>query len=699
MGVVFEAQHMDLERRVALKILRAECCRRPELLELFRHEARTVSKIGSDYIVQVFDFAELPDGRLMFTMDLLDGPTLREVLDEQGPMDPARAIAILRQTCKGLAAAHESGVIHRDIKPENIVLVERNGRPDAVKLLDFGISAMLEDARSAAASRAGTPYYIAPEALSGMPHDARADLYSVGCLAYELLTGAPPFEGTETEVLQSQLDTDPTPPSQLPNGPSIPPALEAVVMRCLRKEPETRYDNADELEAALCEAQVEAGLQTGWDDLPLPQRIDPVRREKLLRAMPDPAALALPRSRGLKAAIAGLAIALGLVLTWALLRTPEPTPAEVDEIEQLASKAREAASRAFFVYPPPDNPNHDTAYRVILELEGLEGSAREAGEERAGELRQEFSSTLTRLGDEYWDADGGKPFAIDYYAAALVLDPDNEHAKSRAFMTHGELADLRQKATEQSFSRAELEAYEPLVVLAATDPNQQEKRLSKMQRRENPSRAASTDARLERLVDQRIAQKGLEPEADATDEDAPQDAVVADAEPLEDDEIVDVVEVEEAEPESDDEPKADPATSKDASKDSSEDAPSLPRRRRNPEAAAELVAKGEAAFKAGRHGEARDFFEQALAQDRRASAAVIGLSRIHFDHGRYTNAATLAERAVRLAPRNSEYRIRLGDAYYKTFRYADAAEQYRRASALGDSQAAGRLAKVADKLN
>ena len=314
MGVVYEAEHVQLGRRVAVKVLSRGLVDDPTAIEMFRREARTTSRLGNPHIVDVNDLTVLPDGRLMFAMELLHGPTLLEEI-ERGEVELPRVFAILRQLCKGLAAAHGAGVVHRDIKPENIVLVERaDARADAVKILDFGI-AVIEGANPAR-RLAGTPAYLAPELIAGGDGDHRVDMYSVGCVAFELLTGKPPFAaGNHLSVLRSHVQTQPTLPE---NGRRVPKALEQVVLRCLAKDPADRFVDMDDLEAALCEAQVAAHVVTEWGDLPLPSGIEPQRRRWLEGRMPG-------RRRALRwrgAAIATVAVA-GAALAALAVQPPD----------------------------------------------------------------------------------------------------------------------------------------------------------------------------------------------------------------------------------------------------------------------------------------------------------------------------------------------------------------------------------------
>ncbi|HEY8376721.1 MAG TPA: serine/threonine-protein kinase [Nannocystis sp.] len=320
MGVVYEAEHVDIERKAALKILRYDLSRQPEFVQVFRAEARAASRTGHPNIVEVFDFGELPDGRLFICMELLDGKDLVPA-SETDARPPAEVIPILRQLCKALGAAHKAGIVNRDIKPENIILVRKGGRDGVVKVVDFGISAMVGDERHG--KIAGTPHYMAPEQIRGQPFDGRLDQYALGCVAYELLTGNPPFPGDVLDaVLLAHCDEAPPPFRQVRPDLTIPPALEQVVLRCLSKRPEDRYPDMNELEAALCEAQIAAGLRTAWDDLPLPE-LPPERAERLRARMPGPKP---PPRRWLWPAIAGASTLAAAATILVTVLTPAPVP-------------------------------------------------------------------------------------------------------------------------------------------------------------------------------------------------------------------------------------------------------------------------------------------------------------------------------------------------------------------------------------
>ncbi len=666
MGVVYEARHTDIDRRVALKVLRAEFCRKPNVIRHFRDEARIVSRIGSEHIVEVHDFAELPDGRLLFVMELLQGGTVAHELESSGPLEPARVVAILRQVCKALAAAHGVHIVHRDLKPDNIALHVQRGRRDFVKVLDFGIAAVMSEADVATHLAAGTPSYLAPEVVIGERIDRRVDVYALGCSAYEMLTGHPPFHGDSVEsVLRAQVEDTAPAPHLVRRG--VPESLSAVVMKCLAKSPSDRYPSMAELEAALCEAQVSAGISTSWDDLELPE-LDPQRRVALLRSMPDPHGRPRAASRRVWFALGAFALAVVSASVWVLV--PRDTGGDRAPIQSIAHSAYEAAAHSWFVYPPPDAPETRTALQLILELETKRELGPAAAEE-AKRLRRDFADTLIRLGDEYWEREGGKPFAIDYYAEALMFVSDDPHATERVILTPGQLATLREKAETSSFSQAELIAAEPLAALADPDPERRSEKVEALQQREQP-RAATTADSLARLASHEPKKRAREPEA------APRPSTsTTTPSPIETAPIVGVA------------APIDPALPIEPPRNAGRDAA----------AAAALVAEATRARDAGRMRDAQRLFERALAADPRADAALIGLSDIRFHKGEYAGAASLARKAIRLAPKRADYRIKLGDAYFKSFRYEDARTEYREAQMLGHAAATGRLAKVDAKLD
>ncbi len=255
MGVVYTARHIAISRTIAVKVLRRDLARSGDAVARFHREARAAASIGSPYIVDVFDFGFTDDGDAYIAMERLEGTDLRQLVREHGALAPARALQIVRQIAKGLAAAHARGIVHRDLKSENVFVCRRDGA-DHIKLLDFGISKVTEidDARGPLTSEGvvmGTPHYMAPELLHGaMAADQRADIYALGCVLYEMLTGSVPFSGrTAMEVAYKHVHEPVEPPSKRRAG--LAPALDKLVLHALAKIPDERIHDAEAFLSAL----------------------------------------------------------------------------------------------------------------------------------------------------------------------------------------------------------------------------------------------------------------------------------------------------------------------------------------------------------------------------------------------------------------------------------------------------------------
>jgi len=265
MGRVFEAEHIDIGRRVALKILHPAYSQTPDLVERLRREARAASKISHPNVVDVFDSGTTPDGAFFFVMEYLEGIELGELIYREGKLDVRRTLHIGGQICRALQAAHDARVIHRDLKPENVLILTRDGQKDFVKVLDFGIAKSgeidnLDNERDSHGDirrrlthpgmTMGTPEYMAPEQAAGRPADPRSDIYAVGGLLYEMLSGKAPFEGANfMEILHKKATSMPVALSTLRED--VPPALEALIMRSLAKEPDKRPQSMDEVAREL----------------------------------------------------------------------------------------------------------------------------------------------------------------------------------------------------------------------------------------------------------------------------------------------------------------------------------------------------------------------------------------------------------------------------------------------------------------
>jgi serine/threonine protein kinase len=265
MGRVYEAEHVEIGKRVALKILHPGYSQTPDLVERLRREARAASRIGHPNVVDVTDSGTTDDGAFFFVMEYLEGRELGEIIFEEKGLDLRRAITISTQICRALSAAHKAGVIHRDLKPENVLLVERDGQPDFVKVLDFGIAKNLtepdtDDEKADQKRRKltnpgvamGTPEYMAPEQAAGKPADVRSDVYAVGGILYEMLSGRAAYEGSNFMEILHKKATEP-PPSLGGMRNDIPPEMEDLVRRTMAKDPAARPQSMEEMERELNE--------------------------------------------------------------------------------------------------------------------------------------------------------------------------------------------------------------------------------------------------------------------------------------------------------------------------------------------------------------------------------------------------------------------------------------------------------------
>ena len=257
MGSVYRAWQSGMERAVAIKLLRADLLGDDELRRRFLREGRAAARLNHPNIVSVYTVGETEAGVPYLVMEHLSGQTLDELIEAEPTLPPARAADIARQIASALAEAHAAGIVHRDLKPGNVVLLQRRGAGELVKIFDFGIAKIADgtlpggDASRLTRDGAifGTPHYIAPEQAQGGALDGRADLYSLGILLYRMLSGRLPFEGNAVAVLLAHIGRAPTDLAQV--APDLDPALAALVMRCLEKNPDRRFATADDLIDAL----------------------------------------------------------------------------------------------------------------------------------------------------------------------------------------------------------------------------------------------------------------------------------------------------------------------------------------------------------------------------------------------------------------------------------------------------------------
>ena len=324
MGVVYRCRHKIIDKKVAMKVLRADLARDKEVTERFLTEAKAASAIGDEHIIDISDFGLLPDGSTYFVMEYLDGQPLSSVLSGNQPVPVSRLLHIAVQLAEGLAAAHEAGIVHRDLKPDNIFLVTRGSDKDFVKILDFGIAKVSTGTTgqlTRAGSVFGTPHYMSPEQAAGAPVDHRGDVYSFGVILYELACGRVPFDADNfMGILTQHMYKAPVPIRALvPPPQDVPPGLEAIILKCLSKRPEQRYASMRALMADL------EALQNGL----VPEAVsDMMTRSggfnvpndffKMQGRMPAPVP-ATPFGRGerrwsLVAGAAGVVVAIGLVI-------------------------------------------------------------------------------------------------------------------------------------------------------------------------------------------------------------------------------------------------------------------------------------------------------------------------------------------------------------------------------------------------
>src|ERR1051325_2641468 len=249
MGAVYRARHLSMDRPVAIKVLHQRLSDDEAARTRFQIEARAAVHLQHSNAVSVTDFGQTSEGCVYIVMELLEGRTLREILSREAPIETARAVSIMLQVSDAVAAAHEAGIIHSDLKPSNILVTQSANQPAVVKVLDFGIAKLASDKLDDDTTLArretiiGTPRYMAPEQSNGFQLTPAADVYSLGVILYEMLTGMAPFTGsTPTEIAQKHANDPPHPPRQI--VAAIPEDVERVVLHALEKRPEDRAANA-----------------------------------------------------------------------------------------------------------------------------------------------------------------------------------------------------------------------------------------------------------------------------------------------------------------------------------------------------------------------------------------------------------------------------------------------------------------------
>jgi len=282
MSRVYEAQHLTLEKTVCIKVLVADVNMMEQLVPRFRREADAICRLNHPNIVQVLDFGQAPQTSAPYlVMEYAPGRPLGQFIDEEHPLDEKRIVHVMEQTLSALAEAHAAGIIHRDLKPANIIVTPLRTEEDFVKVLDFGIAKILGDPEADKLTRTGmlfgTPEYMAPEQARGDEVDHRADIYSIGVILYRMVTGRTPFvSNTPMGTLTKHLTEEPTPPGKL-EGVTVSKALEAVIMKSLKKDPARRQPDAltmqQDLQAVSAGQPAKATVKAHKESVPLLRRL------------------------------------------------------------------------------------------------------------------------------------------------------------------------------------------------------------------------------------------------------------------------------------------------------------------------------------------------------------------------------------------------------------------------------------------
>ncbi|MCE9578594.1 MAG: protein kinase, partial [Deltaproteobacteria bacterium] len=273
-GAVYKGTQLGTNRKIALKLLHPEMTKDENLVARFRREGLVLCNLRDAHTITTYDFDQTPDGTLYIAMELLEGKSLHQVFHDEAPLAWRRMFKILGEMCSSLAEAHAQGIVHRDLKPENIYLENRPGNPEFVKILDFGIAKVMRGEGmdpnapqlTATGQTLGTLEYMSPEQLMGKPLDGRSDVYALGVLAYELMTGRLPFPDAKgpAGLITAQLKQTPKKPSEARPDLGIPPGVDAVIGKCLEKAKDNRFPDV----TALANAAAEVLATGAWSGAP-----------------------------------------------------------------------------------------------------------------------------------------------------------------------------------------------------------------------------------------------------------------------------------------------------------------------------------------------------------------------------------------------------------------------------------------------
>jgi serine/threonine protein kinase len=374
MAVVYEATHLKLEDRVAIKLLLPQWAAEQEFVERFMREGRAATRIRSEHVVRVFDVG-IAGAHPFLVMEYLAGNDLDQVLAQSGPLEVSVAVDHLLQACEAIAEAHVRGIVHRDLKPANLFLTRRADGSACVKVLDFGISKApgslkLDTRATAPATMMGSPHYMSPEQMmSAADVDARADVWALGAILHEFIVGAPPFDGETMAAISAKVLRDP-PPKLRSLRAEVPAGVEAAVLRCLEREPERRFANVAELAAALVEfgsasarssaERIARVLDGGTGKISMPIKPRGEERSEGLSAMLARSTIP-PHPRGrvvgyVVLAIAFVGVAIGVVAMVTRNEHAVRAAEEREAAEHAAAAASAVASAAAGVNAVPTSP-------------------------------------------------------------------------------------------------------------------------------------------------------------------------------------------------------------------------------------------------------------------------------------------------------------------------------------------------------
>ena len=499
MGTVYRAHQTTIDRDVAIKILHPELTQNADAVRRFQREAKVASKLDHPNVTRVFLFGQLPDGSLYLVMPFLSGRSLQDVLHNRGALQADRSLHIAMQICAGVGEAHAHGVVHRDVKPENVLLVDRAGDPDFVKVLDFGVARWMSGEQTIATQTGlifGTARYISPEGAAGEPTDARSDVYSIAVLTYQMLAGSTPFDASAPVALLMKHIHE-RPPELTSRAPHfVPPTIADVVMRALSKNPEARPDDAHAFGVALREAAATDGVLLS---MPSPGQFPSVRPQGPVGAptiqgapaqrTPTPVLPVVGPGRGAldgasrpftdptgQLRVPGLGggrrgpgafatvlfafiLGAGAVTAGAWMIQRLVRDEAVVDVEELEERARGALARGDIDTPAGENVADLTAR--MLAIDPISAPARELRREAARRLREEAA---TARGQGFIDE------ARARYERALVLVPDD--ASTTRALSELELAAAPPRVVETASIRVVPEGAgvgAPLTIIAVTD--------------------------------------------------------------------------------------------------------------------------------------------------------------------------------------------------------------------------------------